>query len=587
MGIKLNEEKFFARHRKLIIILSIIIILVIGIVLFINFRKKSIMGKNITANMSTEYATAKSGDISLTVTGSGAIESSNVKNINSEVSAKLKQVNVSVGDKVKAGDVLFVLDSSELDSKIREKQKQITNYQKSIDNYQKSITEYEEDKTNLNVYSDESGYVQNLKITKGDSVNKNDVIFELVDNSNYEATINVYYFANNPVNVGDKVKMMLSDSYSYIDGEVISVSDLKEQSSSGGQSQKVVVSIKNPGYTLEGINIRDVEIITQNGTKVSAVKNEQVTIKMKDAIKYRSPSSGKVIDLLISDGSYVEKGMLIINLENDDYNDKINSTNDSISDVRTSISDTSQDINDLKDDYSFYTITSPIDGVVTSISVSEGDYVRSESTIAKIINTEQLQFEISVDELDILKLKVGQEAKISIDAIESTEKNPIIGYVSEIGLEGTNSNNVTSYPVTIILDGREDIKMGMNCSVEIVVQSSKNVLTIPVEAVNSRRDKYTVTMEDGSTREVQIGIYDEENIAIVSGLTIGERVKLPTKVTSNNTTQNDNQNVGGFNIMGGGNMPGGMPNGGGNISNTARTNSNNRSNNGGNSNRNR
>ena len=68
-------------------------------------------------------------------------------------------------------------------------------------------------------------------------------------------------------------------------------------------------------------------------------------------------------------------------------------------------------------------------------------------------------------------------------------------------------NSVTSYPVVIQFEGREDIKMGMNCSVEIVVNSAKDVVTIPVEAVNSRRGKYFVTLENDEQREIEIGIY--------------------------------------------------------------------------------
>lgn len=68
------------------------------------------------------FAEVTSGDINLTITGSGAISSSNTKNISSEVSAKVKQVNIQVGDKVNKGDVLFVLDSTNLDSQVKSKE---------------------------------------------------------------------------------------------------------------------------------------------------------------------------------------------------------------------------------------------------------------------------------------------------------------------------------------------------------------------------------------------------------------------------------------------------------------------------------
>ena len=548
-GMNVIKSNFFVRHKKGLIIGGIVLTTaVVGTIIYFNVFKKSGFDKFREAMATTEYTEAKSGDISLTITGSGAITSSNTKNISSEVSAKVKQVNIEVGDKVNKGDVLFVLDSSNLDSQIRSKEKSISTYQKSINDYNKDIK-------NLNVTSTTNGYVQNLKVGVGDSVNKNDVVFEVTDNSVYQVVTNMYYFESNPINVGDIAKMMLSDSYVYVEGTVVEVSDLKEQHERGGQMQKVTIEINNPGYTLEGIEVRDVEVTTQNGSIVVAVKEDTIQIKLKDSVKFRSPSSGKVTSINVSNGSYITSGMLIMTLENDDLKDKV-------SDLSSSISDTYTDLSDMRNDYDFYTITSPIDGVVTTLNVSEGDYIRSEGSMATIVNTDKLQFEISVDELDILQLEEGQEAKITIEAIEETERTPIIGYVSEIGIVGTNMNNVTSYPVTITLDGREDIMIGMNCNVEIVVKSSKNVLTIPVEAVSSRRGKYYVTLENGTEKEVTIGIYDEDNIEIKSGLNAGDKVKLPSKVIATSSeTEKAQESFGGF--MGGGSMPsGGFPGGG-------------------------
>ena len=173
-----------------------------------------------------------------------------------------------------------------------------------------------------------------------------------------------------------------------------------------------------------------------------------------------------------------------------------------------------------------------------------------------------------------MDVKIGQEVKVTIDAISDTEKEPIIGTVSEIALEGTSMNSVTTYPVTISLEGNDSIKMGMNCSAEIIIESKENILTIPVEAVTTREDKYFVTLEDGTEKEVETGIYDEDNIEIVSGLEEGQSVILPQLVKGTSSTSNENKgnnSFGGFGGMTGGapmnmgssNGRGGMPNGGG------------------------
>ena len=539
------KSNFFMRHKKLLIILGfILIVAIIGGRFFVIGGKKATLANQ---QMIQEFTSVEKGNIELTVTGSGAIESSSTKDVAAEVSAKVKAVNIKVGDIVKKGDILFELDSSDLETQIRNKQKTVTNYQKTVN-------EYNEDIKNLNVYSDVSGYIKNLTIDTGDEVNKNSKIFEIVDDSYYVFTTNFRYNSNNPIEIGDTVTMMINESFEHMEGTVSKVSDFKEHYEYGGEMQEVEVKVENPGYTLEGITVSQIAITTKNNLMAIST----ATFEGLESVSFKCPTSGTVAQLNVNEGSYVTPDTLIMTLENEDLYENL-------SDAKNSLSDALTELSDIKEDYSFYTITAPIDGVVTSVDVNVDDYVRSESTIAKIVNNTEVKFEISVDELDILDIEIGQEAKVTIDALEETETTPLIGHVTEIALEGTNMNSVTSYPVTISLAGSDEIRMGMNCTTEIVVDSAKDVLVIPVEAVEARRNKYYVTMEDDTQREIEIGIYDEDYIEIVSGLTEGEKVKLPTKIlstsTGNETTEEGGNMMGGF--MGGSAMPmgGSMPTG--------------------------
>ncbi len=548
----LIKNNFFLRHKKIVLILLMSVI-ILGILITFWFRKAKPVTFAITQN---NTAIVKKGDIKVSISGSGTIESASTKNIASEVSANVEKVYVQVGDKVNKGDVLFELDSSDLDTKIRNKKR-------SVSSLSKTVSEYKEDVKNLNVHSNFEGYVSNLKYSKGDNINKNSVIFEIVDSSSYKLETQVYYNERNQVNIGDKVTMMFLETFTYIDGIVTEVSDIKEQSSLGGQLQRVEIKVENPGYTLEGVQVSNISITTQQGITVTAA--DIGTFEKNEPKEFKSPSSGTIKDIYINNGSFVENGELIIVLENDDLYDNL-------SDAQLSLADASTELSDLESEYSFYTIVSPIDGVVTSINVSENDYVRSESTLAKIVNNYDIEFDIEVDELDILNLEVGQKANVTIDAIEKTNLEPIEGGVSEIALEGTTMNNVTSYPVTISLQGNDDIRMGMNCSAEIVIKSAENVLIAPVEAIDNRKGKYYVTLENGEVKEVEVGIYNEDYIEITSGLNEGEKIKLPQTISNNKTTTNSTMNpMGGFPsgmpsggmMPGGGGMPTGMPSGGG------------------------
>lgn len=549
----LVKSSFLGRHRRIIMFAVIVVlVVVVGVGYFggNKFRmKKTYAAKPITSKASL-------GNITTSITGSGTISSASTKTISSEVAADVKEVKVSVGDRVSKGDILFVLDDSDLNSKIR-------SIEKNISSQNKTISEYKSDISNLNVYATSNGYISNLTLSAGDTVNKNSVIFNTTDEDVYILKCSFNYNENARINVGDYASIMLVGNFLTLTGEVTYVSDEISLSDIGTPLQEVEVTIKNPGYTVEGVEA--IATIIRDDFSIKSYSNSKFT--KKESTKFRAPSSGTLKTLNVRNGDYVHQGDLVMVLENDDLQENYQS-------ARENLSDLYEDLADTKSDISFYTITSPIDGVITSLNVSVGDYVRAESSLAKVVNNYDVEFQIDVDELDILDVKIGQEVKVTIDAISDTEKEPMIGTVSEIALEGTSMNSVTTYPVTISLEGNDSIKMGMNCSAEIIIESKENILTIPVEAVSTREDKYFVTLEDGTEKEVETGIYDEDNIEIVSGLEEGQSVILPQLVKGTSSTSNENKgnnSFGGFGGMTGGvpmnmgssNRRGGMPNGGG------------------------
>jgi hypothetical protein len=76
----------------------------------------------------------------------------------------------------------------------------------------------------------------------------------------------------------------------------------------------------------------------------------------------------------------------------------------------------------------------------------------------------------------------------------------------------------------------------MNANAEIITQKKDNVLILPVEAITSRRNKNYVAKKDGTSTEVQVGLYNEDNIEIISGLSEGDSVLLPEiKISIPNT----------------------------------------------------
>ena len=158
-----------------------------------------------------------------------------------------------------------------------------------------------------------------------------------------------------------------------------------------------------------------------------------------------------------------------------------------------------------------------------------------------IADMSAMKFTIDVDELDIASLKEGQEVKISADALSGKQ---FTGSVSNIGILGTTTDGVTSYPVEIVINDGGDLWPGMNVTAEIVVESVQNVLTIPVSAVNRGN---TVLLKGAEGTEgidqtaapagakyiqVELGLNNDSYIEITNGLSEGDTVLVPVVQSS-------------------------------------------------------
>ena len=544
----LMKNSFFLRHKKMFIIFGVVLALIIaGVWSISNFNSH-----NTTFASTREQYTIAKGNISSSITGSGVIKSSSTKKVSSEVSADVLKVNVAVGDTVSKGDVLFELDTSNINTQIRSGQKNISTSSKNVDSYKEDIK-------NLNIYASTSGYISNLNYSIGDNINKNSSVFKITNDDYYYLDCSFYYNSNVDIKVGDRATVFLASSLIEFTGEVSFVSTYKTISSEGLPLQSVEIKIPNPGYTIAGLSAN---ATVYTGT-ISIKSADYTNIRESDSVQVKSLSSGTVASINAKNGDFVNEGDLILSLSNDDLYEEL-------SNAQSNLSDAYEDLDNIKDNLDFYTITAPIDGVITSVNILEDDYVRAETELCTIVNNDNLEFDISVDELDILDVKLGQEVKIEIDALDETKINPLIGYVSEIALEGTTSNSVTTYPVTISLSGDSNIKIGFNCSAEIVTSNVEDVLIAPVDAIDSVKGKYYVTLEDNTRKEVTVGTYNEDYIEIISGLSEGDVILLPEKKTASQSNKNDEKGSFNFSNMGGapanmqgngggGNRGGGMP----------------------------
>ena len=176
-------------------------------------------------------------------------------------------------------------------------------------------------------------------------------------------------------------------------------------------------------------------------------------------------------------------------------------------------------------------ITAPIDGIVASVSTQEGETVAASfaaPTFVTIIDLKRLEVRAYVDETDIGRIQVGQSAMFTVDTYPDTDFK---GAVTAIYPKAVIQDNVVNYVVTLkITDHKEKtLRPEMTANVTIYLEARKDVLTIPLRAINRERGERSVTVLKGEkqvSREVKTGWTGNGMIEIISGLQEGERVVI-------------------------------------------------------------
>lgn len=176
-------------------------------------------------------------------------------------------------------------------------------------------------------------------------------------------------------------------------------------------------------------------------------------------------------------------------------------------------------------------ITASFDGVVADIYIKEGQQLSAmtyTSPAICLIDPSEIKLSGVIDEMDVSKVKLGQEATITLDALPDKE---VKGRVTFISPASTAQAGVVFYKTTIILENPdEELKDGMSANAEIVIEEHDGVLLIQNRAIQGSLEKpwvQVVTNGQIEQRQISIGLSDGTYTEILSGLEEGEEVVLP------------------------------------------------------------
>lgn len=462
-------KNVFQNKTARIIIIAAAVLFIAGAAFWVYKAKFAASGQSVLKTRTTKVA---KGNFSITVSGSGPVVSSNKVSVSPKVEGTITKIYFNEGDNVKQGDLMYEMDDHDAGISAQKANSTLMQSQLSLQNATDNYN-------SLNVTAPFSGFASNITVKTGDVVSRDATILTMIDPSKLKVLLPFNAAAVADITAGKEATVYISSLMQTVKGKVTYVSSKGYSSVNGGELRNIEITIDNPGSLRDGMKA-NAEIATSKGVQSST---DSAGLQYVNTIPLKTKVGGTVKNIIVRENQYVNTNELLVEL--DSYDVMMAKTTAAIN-VQNA-----QTANDIEQkQLTYYKIYAPIAGtIVKQPTINVGDNVKAAQVLATIADNTQMEFSIPVDELDIAKVQLDQKVNISVDAIPETTNQPMTGKVSKISVEGTSTNGVTTYPVTVSFDKPDKLRGGMNANAEVMVASRNNALYLPVEAISKRSGK--------------------------------------------------------------------------------------------------
>lgn len=441
----------------------VVLVLAVGAGLF---GLKAYIGKQAEENQgeSDSRAAVTRGAMEETVYGTGTTAARNQTNVLAGADGTLTDLRVSVGDEVKAGDILAVLTNADLDD-------EITDLEFDLWELDDTILDTSTGSKVTAVEAPAAGRVMAVYAGVGDDAL---AVFRR------EGALAV-------ISTDGRMKVELSGVDA---GAGVALNDKLVVTGENFTAEGTVVDLTRQGTSLT-LTIQDdslpmgetVSVATADGV---ALGTGTLAVNKPMAV---SSYGGTIESVRTEVGKTVKRGDTLFKLTDSPITLKLEN-------LRLQRETASKSLEDAKEQRENLIVLAPCDGTIATLDVSEGDEIASGALMCSILEGEDMNLTIAVDELDVVEVAVGQKVKITVDALSDAEMD---GEVYKIAPVGSNSGGVTTYDVELTFDAAgSGVRSGMNATGEITVASAENTLYVPVEALMTiGNDTYLMVESSG------------------------------------------------------------------------------------------
>lgn len=523
-----------------------------------------------TDTTETRYVTqaVSRGTLISSVSASGQVSASDQIDVKPKVAGDITWVGVKVGDVVSAGQAIATIDATDaqqniLDAEQSLEQKKLQ-YQKDFAqapiDYEKLVEELEDAKKDLaTTYSDtfttvSDAYLalpavmtgtQNVLYGYTFSTNKSqwniDYIRNIFTEEAEDKTVETLAdIAVRDYNIArEKYDASLAEykkltRYSDTDDLEVSLDDSVDTTTAIAQALQSALNLFDT--VTDYAEQRNQTLSSSFGTlRTNAQSYLSTTNSQLSSLLSQQKSLDSIKKTIRDDGRSIE----IYKIGNPEGDNPI-----SLQSSAQSIANDERNLAELKADLADYTIRAPFTGTIATLDVKKFDSVTTGTSVTTLVAKQQMA-EFSLNEIDIVKVKLGQKATVTFDAVPDLT---LTGTVVEVDPVATVSQGVVTYDITVAFDTQDErVKPGMSMSVSIITEAKPDVLIVPSSAIKYQGQNAFVQIlgADGTptNKQVEVGSSNDTQTEVVSGLDESDEIITQTiSASATQTTQTTQSN---------------------------------------------
>lgn len=494
------------KFLKISVVLVVIAAVAVGV--YVRLRSNS-----AAASTDVTTATVTRGTLTATISTAGNVQAHQAVDLSFGQSGIVRSINVAVGDRVKAGDVLAELDTAALELQLRSAQVALKNAQDQLAQTKNSATERDIANARAQLEAAQAAY-DSLQAGVSEAKLASAQAQVASAKAAYDAALKAAGTTNSSLVAAEatleKARIALQQAQGAYDkvawrGDVAATSQAQELQSATIDYEQAKANYDAIAATA------DADASSQLAAAAAALRSAQASL---DELQNQVTAA----DLASAQATLIQAQTNLDELLAGPDAIALDIAQNNVESARIAVEQAQLQLEQAQ-------IVAPFDGVVTAISATVGE--PASGTAISLADLDHLEIVVNMAEVDVNQIALGQSVEITLDAVPDLT---LAGTVSQIAPAGVQTSGVVNYPVTVALDTTTDkVKPGMTASLNIVVDRRDNVLTVPNRAVRTvNRQKVVTVLFEGQQIQVpvQTGLSSDSRTEIVSGLKEGDVVVL-------------------------------------------------------------